>query len=261
MKSLVRSREYLSLHRRTIIGRSLAAAIAGAIPIPMLDDWLVASIRRGTIRRIAEARGVDIDEDAVRAIADGPETPPSWTEFVGGGMLFRLMSKQWKKLLVAVLAARRAQAAARNFEVATLFDHYCAREHVGMGLDAGSGKRVRALIDEARKDTRGGLSRELFRRGLLAAARGSARAPLNLADMLTRGRASKLLTGSASEIEAVTEVDEALETQLGSDRSFLARSAAAIELELAVDRNPYLDDLIDNFSEMAAKAREEESSS
>ena len=80
-------------------------------------------------------------------------------------------------------------------------------------------------------------------------------------DMLSGGRASKLLTGSADEIEAVTEVDEALENQLGSEKSFLARSAAAIELELAVDRNPYLDDLIDNFSEMAAKAREDESSS
>ncbi len=108
MKSLVRNREYLTLHRRTIIGRSLAAAIVGAVPIPVLDDWLIASIRRGTIRRIAEARGVDIDEDAIREIADGPEKPPKWSDFVSGGMAMRLLSRQWKKVLIAVLAAKRA---------------------------------------------------------------------------------------------------------------------------------------------------------
>lgn len=259
MNSLVQSREYLAENRRTIIGRSLAAAIAGAVPIPVLDEWLVASIRRGTIRRIAEARGVDLDDDAVRAIADGPESPPKWSELVGGGLAIRLLSRQWKKLLIAVLAAKRAQAAGRNFEVATLFDHYCAREHVGMGLTLESGRAVRALIDQARSETQGGLNRQLFRRGLVAAAKGSAKAPMNMADMLTGGRIGKLLTGNSEEVAATTEVDEALETQLGTDSSFLARSAAAIELQLAVDRNPYLDDLLDRFGELAVKAREEKS--
>ncbi len=260
MTSLVRSREYLAEHRRTIIGRSLAAAIAGAIPIPVVDEWLVASIRRGTIRRIAEARGVDIDDDAVRAIADGPESPPKWSELVGGGLAIRLLSRQWKKLLIVVLATKRAQAAGRNFEVATLFDHYCAREHVGMGLTHTSGKEVRALIDKARSETQGGLNRQLFRRGLVAAAKGSAKAPMNVADLLTGGRIGKLLSGNSDEVEATTEVDEALETQLNSDSSFIARSAAAIELQLAVDRNPYLDNLLDRFSELAVKAREEDES-
>ncbi len=257
MKDLVRSREYLAQNRRIIIGRSLAAAIAGALPVPVLDEWLVASIRRGTIRRIAEGHGVDLDDDAVRAIADGPEAPPKWAELVGGGLAFRLLSRQWKKLLFAVMAAKRAQAAARNFEVATLFDHYCARQHVGMGLRHDSGKAVRALIDQARAETRGGLSRQLFRRGLVAAAKGSAKAPMNMADLLTGGRISKLLSSNGDEIEATTEVDQALENQLESGGSFLSRSASAIELELAVDRNPYLDDLLDRFSELVAKSRDE----
>jgi hypothetical protein len=231
-----------------IIGRSIAAAVAGAVPIPILDDWLVSSIRRGMIRRIADARGVDIDEDALRAIADGPEAPPKWTELAGGGMAFRLASRQSKKVVLAVLAARRAQAAARNFEVATLFDHYCARIHVGLGLDDASGKKVRQLIDRAREETSGGISRHLFRRGLIAAAKTTARVPIEIADLLSRGRITRLLQGNEdSEIEATTEVDEALEKQLKSESSFLARSAAAIELQLAVDRNPYLDDLLDTF--------------
>jgi len=255
LNAITKSREYLAQHRRIIIGRSLAAAIAGAVPIPVLDEWLVSSIRRGTIRRIAEAWGVDIDDDAVSAIADGPEAPPKWNDLVGGGLAFRLMSKQWKKLIFAVLAARRAQAAGRNFEIATLFDHYCAREHVGMGLTGDSGKDLRKLIDQARNDTSGGLSRHLFRRGLVTAAKSSAKVPLTMADMLSGGRIGKLLSGTSDEVEATSEVDEALESQLDSSSSFLARSAAAIELELAVDRNPYLDDLVDEFSALVGKAR------
>lgn len=256
-QTLVQSREYLAQNRRIIIGRSLAAAIAGALPVPVLDEWLVASIRRGTIRRIAEGHGVDLDDDAVRAIADGPQAPPKWAELVSGGLAFRLLSRQWKKVLFAVLAAKRAQAAARNFEVATLFDHYCARQHVGMGLDEGSGKAVRALIDTARSETSGGLSRRLFRRGLVAAAKGSAKAPMNIADLLTGGRISKLLSSDSDEIEATTEVDQVLENQLESGGSFLSRSASAIEMQLAVDRNPYLDDLLDRFSELVAKSHDE----
>jgi uncharacterized protein (DUF697 family) len=244
--AIVRSRAYLEQHRRTILGRSLAAALAGAVPIPLLDDWLVSSIRRSMIRRIADARGVDMDEDAIRTIADGPDAPTKWSELIEGGLAMRLLSRQWSKLVVAVLATRRAQAAARTFEIATLFDHYCARLHVGMGLTGTTGKAVRLRIDQARRETEGGISRHLFRRGLLAAAKTSVRAPVDIADVLTGGRITKLLSGN-DEIEATIEVDEALEAQLKSEGSFLARSAAAIELQLAVDRNPYLDNLIDNF--------------
>lgn len=223
--------------------------MAGAVPLPILDDWLVASIRRSMIRRIADARGVDMDEEAVRAIADGAEAPAKWSELVGGGLAIRLLGRQWRKLVIAVVATKRAQAAAKNFEVATLFDHYCARLHVGMGLTDATGKEVRMRIDQARRETEGGISRHLFRRGLLAAAKTSVRAPIDIADVLTGGRITKLLTGG-EEIEATVEVDEALEAQLKSEGSFLARSAAAIELQLAVDQNPYLDDLIDNFDKI-----------
>ncbi len=240
-----------------ILGRSLAAALAGALPLPLLDDWLVSSIRRSTIRRIADARGIDMNEAAIVELADGSEAPPNWAELVSGGLALRLMTRQWKKLALAVLATRQAQAAAKSFEVATLFDHYCARRHVGMGLEAQSGSQLRDLIEQARAETDGGISRHLFKRGLLAAAKSSVRAPVDLADILSGGRITKLLSGK-EEIEATTEVDEALEAQLKSETSFLARSAAAIELQLAVDRNPYLDNLIDKFDALCAAALRED---
>ncbi|MBL4636991.1 MAG: hypothetical protein JKY56_24270 [Kofleriaceae bacterium] len=257
MKSLELSRGYLTPHRRMIIGRSLAAAFAGAVPLPFVDDWLSSSIERKTIEKIADAHSIDIDPQALTAIADGPEAPPKWAELVGGGLALRIVSKQWKKLWVTVLAAKRAKAAGASFEVATLFDHYCARLHVGMGLDAVSGQKLRTLIDKARAETDGALSGHLFRKGLVAAARSSVRAPTEIADLLSGGRIRKLLSRS-TEIEATTEVDEALEMQLRSESSFLARSAAAIELQLAVERNTYLESLVRNFDRIYREASEEE---
>lgn len=257
MKALTASREYLGEHRRMIIGRSLAAALLGSVPVPILDDWLVSAVRRSTIQRIADARGVDIDDDAIKAIADGKESPPKLTELAGGGLALRLISRRWKKLLIFLFAARRAQAASKNFAVATLFDHYCARRHVGFGLDGESGRELRALIDQSRKDTPGGLSRELFRKGLVTAAKASLKAPLHAADLLSRGRLTKLLKAE-SDVEAVTEVDEALERQLAKEDSFLGRSVTAIELQLATEQNPYIDDLIDRFDLLLAEKREEE---
>lgn len=258
MKSLQLSRDYLSEHRRMIIGRSLATAFAGAIPVPFVDDWMVSSIRRATIRKIAEGHDIDIDEEAIIALADGPSAPPKWAELVGGGLALRLAARQWKKMMVAVLAAKRAKAAGNAFEVATLFDHYCARLHVGMGLNKASGTEIRALIDQARADTAGGLSRQLFRRGLLTAAKSTLRAPVELVDLLSGGRLQNLLRGN-SEVEATTEVNEVLEDQLASADSFLARSAAAIELQLAVDQNRYLDQLIDTFDALCQSARDKAS--
>jgi hypothetical protein len=243
---LTRTREHLAENRRMIIGRSLISGVAGALPVPVLEEWLSATVQRGTIKRIAEKHRIDLDSAALRAIADGPARPPEWTEIVGGGIAWRLLSGVWRRFLIAALAARRAQAAGRAFAVATLFDHYCARLHTGLGLDAVDGAQVRALIDQAIEQTEGGLARTLFRRGLLAAARAGARAPVKLANALTGGAIHRLL-GSGEEDVATAEVEDEIDRQLREEDSFLARAVTAVELQLAAESLPYLDRLIDNF--------------
>jgi hypothetical protein len=246
---LTQNRAYLSENRRLIIGRSLASAAAGALPIPLVEDWLSSRIRRTTIRKIAELRSVDASELAVGALADGEERPPEWAELVGGSIAYRFLARQWRRLLLVYLVVRRAQAASRSFLVATLFDHYCARLHVGMGLDVGRATELRALIDRAIAETPGGLGRRIFRRGALGAARVGINAPLRLADAVTGGMIRRLLSRN-QEVEAVQVVDEVIERQLEARKSFLARSAAAVELQLAAEANPYLERLLDNFDEL-----------
>lgn len=254
---LTRTRDHLDENRRMIIARSLVAGAVGAIPIPIVEEWLSATVQRGTIKRIAERHQVDLDDGALRAIADGPARPPEWTEIVGGGVAWRILSRTWRRFVIAVVAARRAQAASRAFTVATLFDHYCARLHTGLGLDGVAGAEIRALIDQAMEQTEGGLGRTLFRRGLLAAARRAVQTPMRLANSLSGGALRRLL-GSGEEQVAAAEVEDAIERQLEDEEGFLARAVSAVELQLAADSLPYLDELIASFEMLYRRQLEDE---
>jgi uncharacterized protein (DUF697 family) len=249
MDALSRSRDHLGRNRRMIIGRSLAAALAGSLPIPLVEEWLASRIQRGTVRRLAERHGVDLDEAAVRAIADGPSKPPEWLELVGSSAVSRLAARSLRRVVWAYVIARRARAAARGFLIATLFDHYCARLHVGLGLDGPAGVELRGLIERAMADTPGGLARQAFTRGALVAARATVRAPLRLANAASGGWLRKKLL-PRDEAIAVTEVDGAIERQLAASDSALAHAAAAIEAQLTAEANPYLDDLVDAFERL-----------
>jgi uncharacterized protein (DUF697 family) len=239
-------RDHLGQHRRMIIGRSLAAAAVGSLPIPLVEEWLASRIQRGTIRRIAERRGVDLDEAALRAIADGPSSPPEWLELAGGTLVSRVAARSLRRVVWAYVIARRARAAARSFLIATMFDHYCSRLHVGLGLDAAAGVELRGAMERALAATPGGIARRAFGRGAIAAARATARAPLALANAATGGWLRKKL-GGAGEVSAVAEVDGAIERQLAESDSVLSRSVAAIEAQLTAEANPYLDQLLDGF--------------
>jgi hypothetical protein len=246
---LTHHRSYLADNRRLIIGRALAAAAAGALPVPLVEDWLASRVARGTIKRIAASRSVDLDDAAVRAIADGPTKPPEWAEIAGGTLAYRIISRSWRKLVLVYLAARRAQAAARHYLIGTLFDHYCTRLHVGMGLDGPRAAELRAVMDQAIARTPVGLGRKIFRRSLAGAARATVKAPLRLADSVTGGMIRRLLR-RGDEVEAVQVVDDAIERQLAAKQSFLARSVAAVELQIAAEGNPYLEQLLDTFDRM-----------
>jgi len=245
-------RDYLGAHRRLAVGRALAAAAAGLVPVPFLDDWALEAVLGGAYRRIAGDYQIDLDRTAVKNLVHGKNQPASWTDLTGAALASRLANRTWKRVLLAWAAVRRARAAARHFAVLTVFDHYCARVHVGLGLDGQRALLVRDTIGAAISDTPGDLTFEPFRRGALAVARTMARAPLELADRATRGRLRRLLARGrdVEEAEAVDEVDALVERELADTEGVLARTVAAVELQLTAEVNPYLDRVIERFDAM-----------
>jgi hypothetical protein len=247
--ALARSRAYLADQRRAIIARSLAASLAGALPVPFLDDWAIGAILGRGYRRIAAAHQVDLDDDAVKALVFGSQAPPSLTELAASGIALRIAGRAARRMMLVLATINRARSAARTFTVMTLFDHYCARLHTGAALDGETALALRGEIGKAIDGTPGALAVHPFRRGALAAARATLRAPLELADLATGGALRKLLArrSQVTEAEAVDDLALAVESALESRSGFLSRATAAVEIQLSAEVNPFLDGAIESL--------------
>jgi hypothetical protein len=247
--ALTMRRDYLVPQRRSIIARALAGSLAGAIPVPFLDDWAVAAILGGGYKRIAASHHVDLDDDAITNLVHGTAKPTSIADLAVGGIIMRVAGRAAKRMMLALATINRARRAANNFVVMTLFDHYCARLHTGLALDGPTALALRGEIVKAIENTPGALSFHPFRKGAYAAARATLRAPLELADIATGGAVRKLLAkkSEVTEAEAVGELDQAVEKALASKTGFLSRTVAAVEIQLTAEQNPFLDAAIENL--------------
>jgi len=249
MTTLTLRRDYLIPHRRLALGRALAASVASLVPVPFLDNWLREAILGRAYRRIAADHQIDLDDLAVKSLVHGRSKPVSWVELTSGALMVRLAGATWQRFMLAVTALRRAQFASRTFAGLTLFDHYCARVHTGLGLDGARALAVADTIAATLATTPGGLAFEPFRKGALAAARTVAKAPLELADLASGGRVRRLLAKGkdVTEAEVVDDVDALVDRELADEQGWLSRTVAAIELQLTADGNPFLDQAIDRF--------------
>ncbi len=247
--ALARSRAYLAPQRRAIIGRAIAASLAGALPLPFLDDWAIGAILGRGYRKIAAAHQIDLDDEAVKALVFGEQRPPSLADLAASGIAVRIAGLAARRMMLVLATINRARSAARTFTTMTLFDHYCARLHTGAALDGPTALALRGEIGKALDNTPGALAVHPFRRGALAAARATLRAPLELADLATRGAVRKLLArrSEVTEAEAVDDLDAAVEHALAAKTGFMSRAVAAVEIQLSAEANPFLDDAIENL--------------
>jgi hypothetical protein len=249
MTALVQRRDYLVGQRRTIIARALMGSLAGALPIPFLDDWAVGRLVGGGYRKIAAAHQVDLTDDAVDALVHGPTKPPPIASIAVGGVLGRVASKAARRMMIAIATVNRARSAARTFVAMTLFDHYCAKLHTGLALDGATALALRDEIVRSIDQTPGALAFHPFRRGALSAARATLKAPLELADLASGGRLRRLLANK-SEVttpQTVDEVEQAMEAVLADKTNFLSRTVAAVEVQLSSEVNPFLDAALESL--------------
>ncbi len=166
--SLVRTTAHLGVNRNLILTRSVLSGIVGMVPVPYIDELLAGAVRAQLIRKLAAIRQVDVDENAVHALSE-----PAGSRVLGaagiGALAVGAAQPRWRKMMgrvgTSLLVIRRVDEAVESFQIATLFDHYCARMHVGPGLDGHSGVLVRHAIELASKSARSDLLRGAFSRG------------------------------------------------------------------------------------------------
>ncbi|MFN0252501.1 MAG: hypothetical protein ACKV2T_36830 [Kofleriaceae bacterium] len=245
--ALATRRDYLNTHRRMIIARSVVGSMAAVLPLPFVDDWAKEKVLGAGYRRIAEKHGVDLDDEAVKSLVHGNTPPAPIAEWAASGIVYRIASIAAKRILFVVATVNRARAASSHFVAMTLFDHYCAKLHVGAGLDGKTALALREEIARAIGQTPGALAFAPFRKGALAAARATLRAPLELADLASGGALRRLLSKNkdVTEGEAVDALEESIENALSQKTNFLSRTVAAVEVQLSADANPFLDMALD----------------
>ena len=155
-----------------ILERAALAQVAALLPLPVIDDLLADAARATLLRKIAAARGVGADEAALSILSYvGAFEERGVPAALAAHTTRRLLRRAFRRLAVALHLVGHAGDFATTFALATLFDHYCARHHVGPGLDAARARELRAVIDAAIADAR----REVARRGMRGAAERTGR--------------------------------------------------------------------------------------
>nr|HEX4315977.1 hypothetical protein [Kofleriaceae bacterium] len=247
---LAKTRDYLSGQRRNIIARAVLGSLAGAVPVPFLDDMALETIVGSGYKQLAAAHHVDLEPDAVKVMVHGKSETPKLFDMAASGIAYRMAGVAARRMLAAIAAINRARKASRTFVSMTLFEHYCARLHTGLAIDAATAYALREEIARAIDHTPGALAFHPFRRGLVGAARAALRAPIELADLASRGAVRKLLrsgTPDVHEAEAVDVVELAVDAELQKKGGFLARTVASVEAQLSSEVNPFLDAAIASF--------------
>jgi hypothetical protein len=153
-------------NRGLVVSRSILAAAAGILPVPVMDDIVASLLRARMLRRIADARQVDVNRDALAILSDEPQVSRLRHMALTGVTLIALR-KAWRKMFLLLAVGRRGEEFAHSFELGTLFDHYCTRHHVGPAVDAEMAARLHATIDQVGGSVRKHLVRPSVAAGAL----------------------------------------------------------------------------------------------
>lgn len=143
---------HLAQHRGLIIHRALlAAAIQGFFPVPLLDDSLAGRVRAGLYIKLASGRQVDLPPASAAVLArSGPGGVAAKLSFAAAAAVVAKVAG--RKVLALLAAGRSAEDMARTYASATLFDHYCAKLHVGGRISTEDAERLRACLALCARD-------------------------------------------------------------------------------------------------------------
>jgi len=230
---------HLGTHRGLIVRRALlVGAIRGFFPVPMVDEQIARRLLAGLFGRLASGRQVDLPPAAASVLAADNDALANLTLAAAAVLVAKLAGR---KFLALLAAGRGADEMARTFYRATLFDHYCAKLHVGGPLTAEAAGRLRGAIEAELGAMSLGPALTAFREGgrvlgrtLLEAPRWLSQRIAGLAERFVRTR------GNPDVLDAVAEPAD-------GDDSWLERAARTVEESLAGAGSEHLAKLVASF--------------
>ncbi len=234
---------HLADNRRLIVRRALlATAVGGVIPIPVLDDYFAGRVRAGMLVKIAERRRVDLAPGSADLLGDPREGNAVRNATLTAATLLAL-KLAWRKFFALLAIGRRAEEMTTSFQLGMLFDHYCAKMHVGAGVDRLQAAALREAIFGALSDSERQAFVAAFRDGGRVLGRSFLEAPNWLSDRIRMAAERWAESGGKS-----TDPDEVAEIgDAGEEVRWLDRAAAAVESQIGRVEQGYLSGLVQAF--------------
>lgn len=237
--------DHLEANRPLIVRRSLlASAVGGLVPLPVMDDYLAGRVRAGMLMQLAERRRVDILPSSAELLADPREGTAARNVTMTAATLlaFKLA---WRKFFLLVAAGRRAEEMATTFQVGTLFDHFCAKLHVGAGLDREAAMRLRQAMFAAIRDSERTTLVDAFRDGGQLLGRSLGEAPEWVSRRVQK--AAEMYVASGGRPDAARAAED---TPLEPDEArWIDRAASRVEERLGRVGGGYLRVLLARFEQ------------
>jgi len=236
--------DHLKSNRGLILSRALLAGAAGMLPVPYLDDLLAGAVRSALIRRLATLRSVDLDANAVEELAH-----PRGSRILGaatmGAIALGGTKRVFRKVAASLLIVRRVDEAVQTFQIGTLFDHYCAKHHTGLGVDGKRAVVVRHSMDLATKKSRSDTLERAFKNALRASSELAMKLPRGALSFWSRTRGGPIPADPAEKIGGGLE--ERLDA--AADTGFVKRAVQGVEAELAADGSGWIGGLVGAFDD------------
>jgi hypothetical protein len=245
---------HLGANRRLIIRRSLlATAVAGVIPIPVMDDYVAGRVRAGMLMKLAERRQVDLVLSSAELLADPRETTAVRNATMTAATLLAL-KLAWRKFFAVLAVSRRAEDMATTFQMGTLFDHFCTKLHVGAGIDRARAFQLRGIIHASVSDAEKTALTAVFHEGGRILGRSMLEAPAWMSSRFEHAAQQWMRTGGhppaqeAADAGAETGADPSAPPDEENAR-WLDRAAAAVENRLNHLGSSYLRTLVRSFEQ------------
>ena len=234
---------HLAENRRLIVRRALlATAVGGVIPLPVIDDYFAGRVRAGMLAKIAERRRVDLTPGSADLLGDAREGNFMRNATLTAAALLAL-KLAWRKFFALLALGRRADEMATSYQLGMVFDHYCAKVHVGGAIDRAQAALLRQVIFNALSESERQAFVIAFREGGKVLGRSALEAPNWLSERVRLAAERWAESGGKS-----TDPDEAPDIgETTEEARWVDRAAAAVESRLGRAEQGYLAGLMQAF--------------
>jgi hypothetical protein len=234
---------HLTVHRGLIVRRALlVSAIRGFFPVPLMDDVLARRVRAGLYQKLASGRQVDLPPASATllAAAKGGDVAARASFVAAAAMVAKFAGR---KFLALLAAGRSAGEMGRTFHSATLFDHYCAKIHVGGPITVAEAARLHGCLEAVASGPLSGLAVDAFREGGRVLGGSLLEAPRWVSQRIARlGERFVHSGGNPDVLDAFPEEER-------GEYAWLDRAAQAVEAAMARAGNEQWVQIVQAFEE------------